>query len=473
MPRKRNPPTIELGSTGVKQWNGRIDEEAHARLRGNRAAKIYEEMASNDAVIGAATYAIEAFLRRVEWDVEPADDSEAARKEAEWMESVLDDMDQPLEEIISELLSFLVYGFALHEQVLKIRLGPEETNPRFRSKYNDGRIGLRALAPRAQTSIDRWDMDDATGRTHGAWQVDPVTGNEVYLPLDRCLHIRTKSRRNNPEGVSILRNAYRSWSFKKRLEEIEAIGISRDLTGIPVVEMPAAIMSRTASDDQRSTRQAMERLVSQIARDEREGIVFPSEMDSDGKPTGYKLRLLSSPGQKQIPADPVIRRYDSRIAMSVMADFLMLGTEKTGSFAMASQKSSNFMKALEFYMGNIASALNKQVVQRLCLINNIPPELWPEICPGQVAAPDLKELGLFLQQVAGAGLITPSHDTENELREIADLPEKTEEEFAEEEAKAAEEKQAETDAQMALAAAKGPPPAPGQPPAEAPPPEEA
>lgn len=439
MPRPKKP-LIELGTVGIKQYSGQIDEEQHVRLRGRRAAKVFEEMASNDSLIGAALYAIEAFLRRVEWEIEPADDSDAAKKEAAWLESVFDDMDQPFEEFVSEILSFLVYGFALHEQVLKLRLGLKETNPRFRSKYNDGRVGLRALAPRAQTTIERWDIDENTGKTLGAWQLDPVTGREIYLPIERCLHVKTKSRKNNPEGVSILRNAFRSWSFKKRLEEIEAIGISRDLTGIPVVEMPAAIMSRTASNDQRSARTAMENLVSQIARDEREGIVFPSEMDSDGKPTGYKLRLLSSPGQKQIPADPVIRRYDSRIAMSVMAEFLMLGTEKTGSFAMASQKSSNFMKSLEFYMGTIATAMNKQVVQRLCELNNIPPELWPSIAPGQVAEPDLKELGLFLQQVAGAGLITPSHGTENELREIAALPEKTEAEFAEDEAKEAEEK---------------------------------
>lgn len=459
MPRKRAPSTVELGTVGIKQFSGQVDEEQHVRLKGRKAAKVFEEMAANDALIGGILYIVEAALRRIKWSVEPADDSDAAKKEAEWLESVFDDMDQPFEEFISEILSFLVYGFALHEQVLKLRLGPEETNPRFKSKYDDGRIGLRALAPRAQTTIDRWDMDDATGRVLGAWQVDPVTGREIYLPIERCLHVKTKSRKNNPEGVSILRSAYRSWSFKKRLEEIEAIGVSRDLTGIPVIEMPAAIMSRTASNDQRAARTAMENLVSQIARDEREGIVFPSEMDSEGKPTGYKLRLMSSPGQKAIPADPIIRRYDSRIAVSVAAEVILLGLEKTGSFAMASQKSSNFARSLEFYVGTIASALNKQVVQRLCELNNIPTELRPYVEPGEVAEPDLKDIALAIQQIAGAGLITPTHKTENELREMLNLSEITEAEKEEFDDKEQEQALAEAEAKAAsspLASPGGP-----------------
>lgn len=49
---------------------------------------------------------------------------------------------------------------------------------------------------------------------------------------------RTESVKDNPEGRSILRNAYRSWYFKRRIQEIEAIGIERDLAGLPVIHAP-------------------------------------------------------------------------------------------------------------------------------------------------------------------------------------------------------------------------------------------
>lgn len=436
MPRKRPPSTIEVGAPGLRHYGGRIDEEYHPKLRGGRAAAIYEEMRDNDAVVGAIFYTIESSLRAVEWKVEGPD-----KAEADFLKACMEDMEQSWEDVVGDALSFLTYGWALHEVVYKIRAG-EGSNPRYRSAYDDGRIGWRQISLRAQRTIDRWDIDDQ-GQILGCWQQVPATAGEYerYLPMDRCVLFRTSTRKNNPEGRALLRNAYRSYYFKKRLEEIEAIGISRDLGGLPVVHVPATIMSSNATAGQRSIRASMESLVSQLHRDEREGVVFPSETDADGKPTGYKLQLLASAGQKQIPADPVIRRYDARIAMSMAAEFLLLGTEKQGSFALGAEKSGNFLRSLSWYIDQICSQLNKGPVRRLYEVNNVPVEKRAKIVAGEIDMPGLQELGLFLQQIAGAGLIHSTPATENKLRQAAKLPVMDEAElealFAEEKAAAA------------------------------------
>lgn len=424
MPRKE-PSTIELGVGGLKQYGGFVDEEWHPRLRGPKAAKIYEEMRDNDSTVGAVLYTIESFLRAVEWRVEPASDAPEALAEAEFLESVMHDMETPWEDFISDALSFLTYGYSLHEVVYKVRVGPNETSPRYKSKYSDSRYGWRDLALRPQSTIYKWDIDPVSGKVYGAIQ-RPVTGYvagaEYYLPINRCVHLRTRPFKNNPEGRAILRNAYRSWYMKKRLEEIEAIGVSRDLSGMPVVEVPPQVMSQSATAAQRQTRADMERLVSQVHRDEREGIVFPSEMDADGKPTGYKFRLLSSSGGKTIPADPIIRRYDARIAMSMSAEFIMLGTEKQGSFALGAEKSANFQRSLAWYTQVIAQTLNKYAVARLYDANDVPVEYRAKICPSDVDKPSLAEFGLFLQQVGMAGLLHATPAVEAKIREIAKLP---------------------------------------------------
>lgn len=493
MPRKRPPATVTIGTGGLKHSWGQIQEEFHPRLTGGKAAKVYEEMSNNDAVIGAVLYVIEAFLRRVPWGVEPAksekrveapeaakpdkknplaklatkpppdgpravpdasedaapaeDDyeepvSEDALKEAEFLESCMHDMDQSWGDFVSDALTFLPFGFALHETCYKIRRGRQGTSPRFLSDYDDGRIGWRGIELRAQNTIERWEFEPGTSKVVGAWQKDPASYEEVYLPMDKCVLFRTRSAKGNPEGRSILRTAYRSWYMKKRLEEVEAIGIARDLTGIPVIEAPVAIMSPRATPEQLAVRQAFERLVSRLHRDESEGFVFPSELNEEGKPTGYKVRLLSSPGQKQIPADPVIRRYESRMLMAMAAEFLMLGTEKQGSFALGATKSENFIKSLEWYVNQIADTLNRTAVARLYDANNVPVTLRAKIVPGDLDTPDLKDLGLFLSQVAAHGLIHATPKVEARLRELADLP-------GEEESLAAlfeEEKQQEAEA---------------------------
>lgn len=457
MPRKNKAPsTVEIGVSGLRQFGGFVREEWHPNLQGTKAAKIYEEMRDNDAVVGAVLYSIEAFLRKMEWEVEPADDSDASKKEADFLKSCMDDMEGPWSDFVSDVLSFLVYGYSLHEIVYKLRVGPNETNPRYYSQFDDNRFGWRSLALRPQSTIYRWDIDNATGQINGAIQVPLTTGtqHEYYLPMDRCVLFRTRPYKNNPEGRSILRNAYRSWYLKKRLEEIEAIGIARDLNGLPVVQVPAQIMSNTASAAQRATRSSMETLVSKIHRDEMEGIVMPSELEpgESNIATGYKLTLLSTNGGKQLSADPVIRRYDARIAMSMAAEFIILGTEKQGSFALGAEKSANFIRSLYWYGQTIADTMNKGPIKKLYDANNVPVANRAKICPGELDSPDLLSFGQFLQSVTTNGLLHPTPAVESRIREIGDLPEEDDtlqSLFDEEKAQAAQQQQ--LDAQTAQA----------------------
>lgn len=460
MPKKRPPSTVEVGVSGLKHYGGRIAEEFHPNLKGPKAAKVYEEMRDNDAVIGAILYTIESYLRKAPWKVEAADDSEASQKEKEFLESCLQDMERPWEDVVSDILSFLPYGYSLHEVVYKLRLGPKETNERYYSAHDDARFGWRDLALRPQTTIDRWDIDPATGKILGAYQKAPdgyAKAEEFYLPMSKCVLFRTRPFKNNPEGKSILRNAYRSWYLKRRLEEIEAIGIARDLNGLPVVKVPAQIMSPNASAAQKNIRTSMENLVSLIHRDDCEGIVFPSEFVAGETNTqsGYSIELMTTNGGQKLSADPIIRRYDARIAMSTAAEFLILGTEKQGSFALGAEKSANFVRSLYWYINTIVATLNKGPVKWLYDVNDVPVENRARLCVGDLEKPDLMAFGTFLGQLAGNGLLHPTPAVEEKLREVANLPLETEElEALFEEEKALEEEQRQLDAEVAMAGAQ-------------------
>jgi len=416
--------TIQIGIPGLETSGGWVMEEKHPRLKGRFAARTYEEMAQNDAILSAALYSIYGFLRRIKWRVEPAQKSAAAQAEADFTKSCMDDMDQPWADTVSDALSMLTYGFALHEVVYKIRKGPGG-NPRFRSRHNDGRIGWRKIDLRAQSTIDRWEITD-TGEILGAWQC--TEAEDVFLPMNRCVLFRTRSYKNNPEGYSVLRGAYRSWYFKKRLEETEAVGLVRSLVNLPQMDIPARFMSPNATVAEKAVRSQFEKIVSLVAQDRLSGLVLPSERDEQDKPTGYKFKLVGASGT-QMPIDPVIRRYDSRMLMSLASEFLMLGTEKTGSFALAAEKSSNFTRSLEWYADVISDAFNSYVIPRLMEANGVAAELWPRLEHDPIASVDVRDLGLFLSQAGAAGFVTPTFETENRIREKAHLPLLTEEEY--------------------------------------------
>ena len=139
-----------LGVAGDNTYNGQIRaDEFLSELRGKKAISKYREMRDNDSTIGAVMYATEQVLRDVDLKVFPANNTEAAKREADYVQSVLEDMDHSLDDHVAEALSCLSYGFAWFEVVYKRRVGPTQTSDKKRSKYTDGRMGVRKIAMRA------------------------------------------------------------------------------------------------------------------------------------------------------------------------------------------------------------------------------------------------------------------------------------------------------------------------------------
>ena len=409
----------ELGQTGLKQAGGIIDAEWLNQLKGIRGVRAYTEMRDNDAVVGAILYAIESLIRQVEWTVRPADDSDAALDAARFLEECVEDMSNDWESFISETLSMLVFGFAPFEICYKVRGGDSEDVTR-RSKYNDGRIGWRKFSIRGQDTIAKWIFDE-DGVVSG--MVQRVDFDEVVIPIEKLLLFVTKNERGNPQGRSLLRNAFRSWYFLKRFQEIEAIGVERDLAGLPVLQVPPQIMTSKATTAERALRNELESIIQQIRRDEREGVILPAELDRDGKPTGFKLSLLSSGGSRQMNTDQIIRRYESRIAMSVLAEFILLGSDAHGSFALASSKTALFATSLRAILESMAATLNRFAVDRLFAYNpEFDQTLLPRFTYGDIEDRPLDEISSFLTQMTNVGLITPDAGLEEVLRENAGLP---------------------------------------------------
>ena len=305
----------EIGRIGQRRYGGTIYEEFLHELRGKRGIEVYREMSENDDVVGAILFAIEMLVRQCCWNVEPGGETAKDKEAAEFVESCMDDMQDTWIDTISEILSFLTYGWSFHEIVYKRRMG-NTRDSRTKSKFNDGLIGWKKLPIRAQETLYQWEYDNEDNLL-GMTQMPPPDFGTFTIPIEKALLFRTKSRKNNPEGRSILRNAYRSWYFKRRIQEIEGIGIERDLAGLPVIYGPegAADLWNKNIPQNAEIVAGLENMVRNIRRDEMEGVVLPF---------GYKLELLSSGGTRQFDTNAIINRYDTRIAMTVLADFIFL-----------------------------------------------------------------------------------------------------------------------------------------------------
>lgn len=409
----------EYGSIGQRRYAGIFSEEFLRELQGKRGIEVYREMAENDDVCGAILYAIEILIRQSTWRVQPGSDSTKDRECAEFVESCMHDMQDTWTDTISEILTFLTYGWSLHEIVYKRRTGTSR-DPRQNSKFTDGLIGWQKLPIRSQETLFRWEYDDADNLI-GMTQLPPPDYKMATIPIEKALHFRTKSRKNNPEGHSIFRSAYRAWYFKRRIQEIEGVGIERDLAGLPVLTAPEGWdIWNTEDAMMRDAFHNAEAIVRNVRRDATEGLVLPS---------GWEFQLVTSGGSRQFDTNAIIERYDTRIAMNTMSDFLLLGHQQVGSFALSSDKTHLFSMALGAYLDIICEVFNNQAIPRLIGMNaehfaGITD--YPKLTHGDVEAPNLKDLSSYVRELTGCGAIVPDEDLEVYLREIANLPERTE-----------------------------------------------
>lgn len=395
----------EVGTTGLRQYGGFIAEEWLRQLAGSRKANlVYREMADNDATIGAILFAIEMLAREVEWTMAEGSDPASA----EFIEECRMDMSSTWDDLISEIFSMLIFGWSFHEIVYKRRQGAEGEVP---SRFNDGKIGWRKLPIRAQETLWRWDFDEQGGVQ--AMEQLGFDGIKRIVPMEKALLFRTKTSKGNPEGRSLLRNAFIAWWRKKNIEEVEAIGIERDLAGMPVLTPPEGV-DLYAPVNQKLL-EAAEELVTTVKRDEQEGIVLPQH--------GWEFELVNSGGSKQVDTDAVVRRYMQQIATSVLADMLLIGQDKVGSYAMVDVKADIFGAAVDTWLDGIASVFNRYAIPRLLALNGMSVDEPPQLEHGTTRRVDLDAVAQMLERLASTGaVIFPDNDLLAALFKEAGLP---------------------------------------------------
>lgn len=402
----------ELGNTGLRQNSGYVHEEFLPRLQWPRAGAIYQEMSSNDPVVTAILLCSRQLIRNITWSVKPASDKAADQEAAEFLRSCMNDMGSTWSAFVDDLMSFFEYGWSYNEIVYKRRDGVNGKNGS--SKYDDKRIGWRKISGRAQTTLHSWDIDDKGSiRGMNQWTDKGVT----YIPIEKALLFRTTTARNNPEGRSFLRGAYRPWYFKKHIEEVEGIGVERDLAGLPVLTAPEGIDLQDENNaEAQKTKKTALNLVSSIRRDRNEGVVLSY---------GWALELLSSKSARSFDTSSIINRYDQRIAITMLSDIVMMGGDKVGSFALAKTKESMLAAALDAQVSNVVDILNEIAIPRLFALNTFTGLTGlPQFLTSSVIAPALTELATYIKALSGTDMpLFPDLQLENHLRKLVGFPE--------------------------------------------------
>lgn len=409
LPNGRVPNAAPIGVSGVAEYGGIVyhHHEYLADWRGTQRDRTIQSML-NDPLVGSILLGIEMLVRRVDWTVQAADDSDAAIEQAEFVSEALADMEGHWPgDTLAQILTFLGWGWSCMEITYKRRDG-------IASRHDDGRIGWDAWSLRPQLTRYGWDFDG--DRTTALVQEDPLTLRHYHIPLDKCLLFRYASRDNSPEGFTPLRVAYKAWYYKEQIQKIEAIGIERDLAGMPVMYIPG---SSVANQD--AVYHAAQRIVTGIRNDSQAGAVLPSERDDTGHLL-QELTLLSTGGQRSFDTNIVVRRYANEIVTAFLANVLRTGQDGIGALALSETQAGLFQQAIGAHLDTIADTITEQAILSLVKLNGMDQALAPTLKHGDIESADLERLGAYLVQLASAGMLEDTPELRAFLHEVAGLP---------------------------------------------------
>lgn len=394
-----------VGGSGLWEAGGYVYEPyLPGRYQGENGRRLIYMMASRDPTIRAMLLAMKLPIRTVLWHMQPATDDAAGKEAAAFGESLIAGMATAWNDVLSEILTEIEYGWSALELVL--------------CRREDGRIGIGDLQPRAQDTLYRWDFDDAGNVTAMHQQ---LMSESVAIPAERLVLFRTECHKNSPEGRSMLLSAADSYRALRHITQIESIAIERDFTGIPVAYIPAAALA-----DQK-LKASYTQIVRDLKMNDQAGLVLPSDpwRDPDQKPSAigqYRVELVSAPGRRAIDTDKIINRHQTDMARSVLADFLMLGMASKGSFALSRDRSEMFEKSLTSLVTSIEEGFDRGVLRRIWAMNGLPMELKPRWKAGRLSQANLGELGEFVRNLGAAGFSVANDERERALAELAGLP---------------------------------------------------
>lgn len=406
----------QLSNYGLYRTGSYTQREYLRNLRGRRASEVYREMIDDDTV-GAMIFAIDKILRRVEWDVEPtptSDDGQVSDEDiarADFLRTCMDDLSHSWEAFIADALTMLPFGFSFMEIVYKTRETTDLTaDATRRTRFPDGKIGWRKFVLVPQETIWDWQLDEyggiQTAKQQTGW------GGNIDIPIDKAMLFRTDYR--SPTGTSVLRSAYSSWYRKKHIEAIEGIGVERDLAGLPVITADPDYYSRYSNE--------LKNIARNIRVDEQMGVVLPVAYDDKGNPS-VKLELLSSSGGKAFNTTEIINRYKRGIVTSLMMDIILLGQDKIGTQALASEKRDLSDTVLQAWLNEIGAVINDHAVPRLFQLNGESLDALPRICPGELRPTDVNEFAAALKDAAAAGFqLAGDPEVEQYVRRRLGLP---------------------------------------------------
>lgn len=415
-------PTKTLGVPGTAIWGGFIQEkELNSALTGTEKYTTYSEILANTSIVAAGTRYFLNLVAKADWNFEPSE-ADTDGKFAEMAEEMLtDDPSTPWHRIIRRAAMYRFYGFSIQEWTARRR--------------EDGLLTLADVAPRAQLTIEKWDVD-VEGGVLGAIQRSPQNMQELYLPRQKLMYMVDDTLSDSPEGLGLFRHLVAPAQRLARYEQLEGFGFETDLRGIPIgrgpfTELQSQVEEGTISKAQReSIESPLRTFVQNHIRTTSLGLLLDSAVyeseDDAATPSSQRLwdvDLLKGSATSFQENASAIERLNREMARILGVEQLMLGSDSTGSFALSQDKTNSFFLLVDGTLTEIENQIKDDLLTTVWRLNGWDDEMMPELGTDAVRHTDVAEVAATLRDMATAGATLDERDPViDAVRELLGMP---------------------------------------------------
>ncbi|MEE8609014.1 MAG: hypothetical protein V3S55_15525 [Nitrospiraceae bacterium] len=417
--RRNVSPTETVGVPGTAVFGGFIQsDEKNANLSSlDERHKTYSEILANASIVAAGTRYFLNLISKAEWSFVPSE-ADTDGKFAELAEEVLtSDPATPWHRIIRRAAMYRFYGFSVQEWTARRR--------------DDGVLTFADVAPRAQLTIERWDLD-VTGGVLGVLQRSPQDSRDIYLPRSKLLYIVDDTLSDSPEGLGLFRHLVAPAQRLFRYEQLEGFGFETDLRGIPIgrgpfTELASMVEAGEITQDQRTLIEApLRSFIENHIKTSKLGMLLDSivyeSKDETGRPSPNKqwdVEIMKGSATSFQENAAAIERLNRELARILGVEQLMLGSDQGGSFALSKDKTSSFFLLVDGALTDVREAVAADLLDKAWELNGWPEEMKPTLATEAVRHTDAEGIAGTLRDVALAGApLAPDDPVVGDIRDL-------------------------------------------------------
>lgn len=420
----RAKPFSQMGRPGTPVYGGIVlMPEKNSKVIGQEKYRTYADLLANVSIVAAGVRYFLNIVARPSWSAEPADESDEAKKYADFVNDVLfEDLHTPWSRVVRRAGTYRFYGFNVQEWIANRR--------------DDGFIGFEDIEARPQWTIWRWEVDD-NGQILGMWQRDPITGRQMGLPRGKVMYLVDDTLSDSPEGLGLLRHIVEPATRLEEYLKQEAFGFMRDLRGIPIGRAPIEELSQQVALGQLTQAQmdtAVNNLMEFVKLEKKAkntALLMSSQPYVNRSDTGesaasqYKWDMSLVSGEA--PGLPEVGKAVERLQMEIARVFgveqMMLGASSVGSHALAKEKATSLYTMANSVLRDIRLQAQHDLLWPLWSLNGWDEKLMPELKAEDVSPKDVQQVSGVLRDMATAGFMAqPDDEIQNFVRDLMGAP---------------------------------------------------